>query len=480
MEKKNTTPSKRTRTRKYPNQNEEFDVEKGLDEDNKHNRKPRGQKNQTPHGYDNSFKAVGLKSSKTTREPSSKGSFRQLKDSKDKVRNFENEQSKNSLYPEKKSFKFGGQTTKTSFNKKSNPDEANRHGFVKKYRSDATSAGTHWKEKRDIQDRSSYSTREPVKRTNSFSSKFSEGKYQRPQSSDSNKKQRSHTEDAKPYRSKYLQSKDSFRPNRHSKAEKQPLEEKGSDTIRLNRYIANAGICARRDADILIANGDITVNGKVVADMGYRVKITDKVVYKGKVLNPERKVYVLLNKPKGFITTLEDPFERKTVMELVKTACPERIFPVGRLDRNTSGLLLLTNDGELSMKLSHPSSNVKKIYSVELAKGLTLEDEEKLRDPAFELEDGPINLDGLSILSTDRKELGVQIHSGKNRIVRRIFESLGYEIVKLDRTVYADLTKERLPRGHWRFLTDQEVIRLKHFTTVKGTKSKVVSRQGAD
>jgi 23S rRNA pseudouridine2605 synthase len=272
--------------------------------------------------------------------------------------------------------------------------------------------------------------------------------------------------------SKFSSSKKEFRATRHTRTEKQPENELGSNEIRLNRFISNSGVCARRDADILIANGEISVNGKIVTDMGHKVQLTDRVVYQGKPLNPERKVYVLLNKPKGFLTTLEDPQDRKTVMELVKNACPERIFPVGRLDRNTSGLLLLTNDGDLSMKLAHPSGKIKKIYSVHLNRSLTEEDEEKLRDPNFELEDGPVNLDGLSILSSDRKELGVQLHSGKNRIVRRIFESLGYEIEKLDRTVYAELTKERLPRGHWRFLTEQEVIQLKHFTANQKRASK--------
>ncbi len=237
-----------------------------------------------------------------------------------------------------------------------------------------------------------------------------------------------------------------------------------SSLIRLNRYIANSGVCSRRDADNLIKAGHISVNGQVVTDLGVKVKPSDKVTYKGKLLSRERKVYILLNKPKGYITTVSDPQERKTVMDLVKNACEERIFPVGRLDRNTSGLLLLTNDGELSAKLSHPSGLVKKIYLVELNQGLKPEDEDKLRDPSFALEDGPVNLDGLSILSSDRKKLGIQIHSGKNRIVRRIFESLGYEIEKLDRTVYANLTKEGLPRGHWRFLTEKEVIRLKFLT----------------
>ncbi|RRA97991.1 pseudouridine synthase [Larkinella rosea] len=233
-----------------------------------------------------------------------------------------------------------------------------------------------------------------------------------------------------------------------------------STLIRLNRYIANSGICSRRDADELIARGDVSVNGKVVTEMGYKVKPTDVIKYGSRVLNPEKMTYVLLNKPKDYITTTEDPEDRHTVMELVAGATPYRIYPVGRLDRNTTGLLLLTNDGELVEKLTHPSNEIKKVYQAELDKPLTNEHFEAIRD-GFELEDGYIKPDDLGIVTPDAQVIGIEIHSGRNRIVRRIFEHFGYEVTKLDRTVYAGLTKKELPRGSWRYLDEKEVIRLK-------------------
>ncbi|WP_394992573.1 pseudouridine synthase [Emticicia sp.] len=241
-------------------------------------------------------------------------------------------------------------------------------------------------------------------------------------------------------------------------------EEKTSsptDSIRLNRYISNAGVASRRDADQLIAAGEITVNGKVIIEMGYQVKPDDVVKYGKKILNREKMVYLLLNKPKDFITTTEDPDDRRTVMDLVKNACPERIYPVGRLDRNTTGLLLLTNDGELAEKLSHPSHEIKKIYQAELDRPISEEDFEAITN-GIELEDGFIKPDELALVTPDAEVVGIKIHSGKNRIVRRIFESLGYEVMKLDRTTYAGLDKKDLPRGKWRFLTEKEVIRLKY------------------
>ena len=234
-----------------------------------------------------------------------------------------------------------------------------------------------------------------------------------------------------------------------------------TDTIRLNRYISNAGVASRRDADQLIASGEITVNGKVITEMGYQVKPEDKVKHGKKLLNREKMVYLLLNKPKDFITTTDDPDDRRTVMDLVKNACPERIYPVGRLDRNTTGLLLLTNDGELAEKLSHPSHEIKKIYQVELDKSITEEDFEKIAN-GIDLEDGFVKPDELALVTPDAEVVGIKIHSGKNRIVRRIFESLGYEVMKLDRTTYAGLDKKDLPRGKWRFLTEKEVVRLKY------------------
>ena len=232
--------------------------------------------------------------------------------------------------------------------------------------------------------------------------------------------------------------------------------------IRLNKYLADSGICSRREADDLILAGAVTVNGVVVTELGTKVKTTDKVVYGGQTLNREKLRYVLLNKPKGVITTSDDPYERHTVMDLVEGACQERIYPVGRLDRNTLGLLLLTNDGELAKTLTHPSHEVKKLYHVTLNKPLTNSDFEKIQNGLM-LEDGPIQVDKISYVEEDltMRELGVEIHSGRNHIVRRIFESLGYEVVKLDRTMFAGLTKQNLPRGHWRFLTSAEISMLK-------------------
>ncbi|OWP63468.1 hypothetical protein CDA63_08810 [Hymenobacter amundsenii] len=239
-------------------------------------------------------------------------------------------------------------------------------------------------------------------------------------------------------------------------------EPEEAGTTRLNRYIANAGICSRRDADALIAAGEIKVNGEVVTEMGYQVQPSDTVQYGKTNLSREKQVYLLLNKPKDFLTTTDDPEGRRTVMELIKSASKERVFPVGRLDRNTTGLLLFTNDGEVAQKLSHPSHRNKKIYQVELDKPLT---EEHLRQIAagVELEDGKAEVDDVAVVAGNPHFVGVEIHIGRNRIVRRIFEHLGYDVVTLDRVQYAGLTKKDLPRGKWRFLSEKEVIRLKYF-----------------
>lgn len=238
-------------------------------------------------------------------------------------------------------------------------------------------------------------------------------------------------------------------------------KEKENNLIRLNKYIANAGVCSRREADKLIAAGQISVNGKTIRELGYKVSPEDQVKYNRKVLKKEKFVYVLLNKPKDFITTTDDPENRHTVMQLVAKACEERIYPVGRLDRNTTGLLLFTNDGDLAKKLSHPSHNVKKIYQVELNRALQKEDFMKIRE-GLELEDGQVNVDDFAVLSEDKKTIGIEIHLGRNRIVRRLFEHLNYEVIKLDRVVYAGLTKKDLKRGKWRYLTQKEVIGLKY------------------
>ena len=236
--------------------------------------------------------------------------------------------------------------------------------------------------------------------------------------------------------------------------------------IRLNKYIANAGICSRREADVLISTGAITVNGEVVTEMGHKVMPTDEVRYGDKVLQREKPVYVLLNKPKDYITTTDDERGRANVMELVRDACEERIYPVGRLDRDTTGLLLFTNDGDLTKKLTHPSSEIEKTYDVELDKPFASVDMDMLRN-GVELHDGKITPDEVEYVGEGKKEVGITIHSGKNRIVRRIFESLGYEVVKLDRVIFAGLTKKDLPRGRWRFLTKNEVSFLKMLSKPK-------------
>ena len=247
-------------------------------------------------------------------------------------------------------------------------------------------------------------------------------------------------------------------PNRKRKAP--PRTNSNPDEVRLNKYIANAGICSRREADTYIAAGNVTVNGKAVTEMGYKVKLTDDVRFDGRRLNPEKKEYILLNKPKGFITTTNDEKGRRTVMELVSGSSNNRLFPVGRLDRNTTGLLLFTNDGDLTKKLTHPKFGVRKIYHVVLDKNVTLGDLKKIQ-AGLELEDGKVQVDEVSYISgTTKKEVGIEIHSGRNRVVRRIFEHLEYNVVKLDRVVFAGLTKKDLPRGHWRNLTSQEVINL--------------------
>ncbi len=251
-------------------------------------------------------------------------------------------------------------------------------------------------------------------------------------------------------------SRDSFSKKRSS------APENTDGLIRLNKFLADAGVCSRREADVLISAGTVTVNGEVVTELGRKVNILDKVNYGGQTLNRETLRYVLLNKPKGYITTSDDPFDRKTVMELVTSACHERIYPVGRLDRNTTGLLLLTNDGELAKKLMHPRHGVSKLYHVELDKAINKPDIVKIAD-GIELEDGRAEVDEIAWVAgaDSKKEVGIQIHSGKNRIVRRIFESLGYQVVKLDRVIFAGLTKHNLPRGKWRHLLPREISQLK-------------------
>jgi len=230
--------------------------------------------------------------------------------------------------------------------------------------------------------------------------------------------------------------------------------------IRLNKYISNSGICSRRDADMLIKTGAIQVNGQIVTELGAKVMPTDEVRFEDRILQREKPVYLLLNKPKDYITTMEDERDRKHVIQLIKGACKERVYPVGRLDKNTTGLLLFTNDGEMTKKLTHPKHGIRKIYYVELSKNLTTADFDKIAN-GIELSDGEIKVDEIAYAGDTKREIGITLHSGRNRIVRRIFEQLGYEILKLDRVVFAGLTKKDLPRGKYRFLSDAEINILK-------------------
>jgi len=242
----------------------------------------------------------------------------------------------------------------------------------------------------------------------------------------------------------------------------QPAPEPVDDgLIRLNKYISNAGVCSRREADKIIGEGLITVNGEVVTELGRKVSLDDEVRYENQLLNPEKKVYLLLNKPRGFVTTVDDPHAERTVMDLIRNACKERVYPVGRLDMQTTGVLLFTNDGELAKKLTHPSYEKKKIYHVQLDKDVLPEDLEQI-SKGIELEDGFIASDDIQMIDPeDARQVGIEIHSGKNHIVRRIFNHFGYQVIKLDRVLFAGLTKKDLPRGRYRFLTPQEINFLK-------------------
>jgi 23S rRNA pseudouridine2605 synthase len=240
---------------------------------------------------------------------------------------------------------------------------------------------------------------------------------------------------------------------------KQPVEIQ--ENMRLNRFIANSGVCSRREADELISKGMISVNGSPVTDLGTKVKYNDDVRYKGKKLSAEKKVYVLLNKPKGYVTTVEDPHAERTVIDLLGNDFPERIYPVGRLDKETTGVLLLTNDGDLTGKLTHPKYNRRKIYHVFLETPLVKNDLFKLTE-GIQLDDELVVADAVSYADPeDRSQIGIELHSGQNRVIRRLFESLGYRVKKLDRVYFAGLTKKNLPRGKWRFLSEKEISMLK-------------------
>lgn len=258
---------------------------------------------------------------------------------------------------------------------------------------------------------------------------------------------------------KYKNTK--FTGSRHANRSTPEPEKKEETLIRLNRFIANGGVCSRREADVLIRNGFVTVNGKTVTDLGVKVSPADDVRYKNKRLKAEKKVYILMNKPKGYVTTVEDPHADHTVLELIGNDCPERVYPVGRLDKATTGVLLLTNDGELTKKLTHPKYQRKKIYHVFLDKDVTKND-------IFRLAEG-IDLDGEMVVADavsyadpeDRSQIGIELHSGQNRVIRRIFELLGYKVKKLDRVYFAGLTKKNITRGKWRYLNDKEIGMLK-------------------
>ena len=243
------------------------------------------------------------------------------------------------------------------------------------------------------------------------------------------------------------------------KTEKKPTS--FNEPIRLNKCLSNAGICSRREADVLIKSGDVTINGEVVTELGTKVLPKDEVKYKGKTIIKEQKVYILINKPKDVVTTVKDEHADKTVIDLVQNACSERIYPVGRLDKNTTGVLLLTNDGELTKQLTHPSFKKKKIYHVHLDKNLTKNDLLTIAK-GLQIDDDIIAVDAIDYVEeSDKSQVGIEIHSGQNRIVRRLFESIGYKVRKLDRVYFAGLTKKNLPRGKFRFLTPQEISMLK-------------------
>jgi 23S rRNA pseudouridine2605 synthase len=304
-------------------------------------------------------------------------------------------------------------------------------------------------------------TKSRFKEGDAFKKDYKEGKLERDTSKRFKKDDfkegkgfKGHDEDKRQFR-----ERKPFRKKESGRSELKGIP-KQDGLVRLNKYLADAGISSRREADNLILGGTVKVNGVVVDQLGYKVKPGDVVSYADSVIKNERKVYLLLNKPKDFITTTNDPQERRTVMELVRPACRERIYPVGRLDRNTTGLLLFTNDGDLATKLMHPKFNVRKVYHVTLNKSLKSEDFRQITE-GMELEDGPVKVDDIAYVGEGKKEVGIEIHSGRNRIVRRIFEQLGYDVVKLDRVTYAGLTKKDLPRGKYRFLTDREIAFLK-------------------
>lgn len=349
-----------------------------------------------------------------------------------------------------KSDKYKDDGEKRSY--KTDDDKKHHRPFTKSYGDSSEKKRTYDKSFFDKGEKRSDSDDKPFKKR---SNEFTEEKRFKHDDLEEGKAFKGHSKD----KSDFNEGK--FRKNKFGKDSSSKSYKKDDDgTIRLNKYLAHAGISSRREADVLIQGGTVKVNGVVVDQMGYKVKPGDVVTYADSTIKNERKVYLLLNKPKDFITTTDDPQERRTVMELVRPACKERIYPVGRLDRNTTGLLLFTNDGDMATKLMHPKHEIRKVYHVTLSKPLRGEDYKTISE-GFELEDGPVKVDDIAYVGEGKKEVGLEIHNGRNRIVRRLFEHLGYEVLKLDRVSYAGLTKKDLPRGKYRFLSDKEISFLK-------------------
>ncbi len=394
-----------------------------------------------------------------------KGDFKDKSDSRDKD-SFRAEYKKDGY--KKDDFKKEGYKGKPSFKSK--------EGLVAKKRDDSSEEKSYrkkddfkkegYKDKDNFKSKTDYPSRKPygsgkeggyVKK-DGYKSKtdYKPRKYNDSTETDSSKRYKL---DEFEERSSYKKS-DDYATFKNNKGKARPIKKDDDGLVRLNKFLSNAGVASRRDADTLIQSGAVKVNGVVITEMGYKVKPTDDINYGGEAVKGERKVYLLLNKPKDCITTTDDPQERKTVMNLIKNACKERIYPVGRLDRNTTGLLLMTNDGEIAARLTHPKYNIKKVYQVSLTKGLKTEDLQQIQE-GVELEDGFIKADEIAYLGEGKKEIGIEIHSGRNRIVRRLFEHLGYDVLKLDRVSFAGLTKKDLPRGKYRFLEAKEVAFLR-------------------
>ena len=383
---------------------------------------------------------------------------------------------KNSKYGDKPKKTFGNSEERKPYKKTFNSEKESKYDYKPKRNSDGEEEKKPFKRDFKFGDkpRKSFSDeddRKPFKKDSGFQKfdkKFNDTpKLDKGEKKPHRKSSRSFNEDSdKTKRVKFDEFEDGktfsnvSKNDGEKKAFKKPnLVKKTASAdglTRLNKYLSNAGIASRRDADVLILSGVVKVNGVVIDQLGYKIKEGDKVTYGDAPVKSERKVYLLLNKPKDYITTVDDPQERKTVMELIKGACKERLYPVGRLDRNTTGLLLFTNDGEITTKLTHPKFGVKKVYHVSLNKGLKTEDFKAITE-GVELEDGLVKADDLAFVGEGKKEIGIEIHSGRNRIVRRLFEHLGYDVIKLDRVVFAGLTKKDLPRGKHRFLTAKEI-----------------------